>query len=79
MDPVVITELLKAGPLGILILYLVWDRNEARKEREEARRERLAYDQAHLVYDQARLEGDKVMSAALAALTTAVLKGNDHV
>lgn len=90
MDPSLVSELAgQWGPMGLLVGYLVWDkwtagkdnkeRREAdRKERQDLDTARLLHEREVLDYNKARLDADKAMSAALASLTTAILRGNDH-
>jgi hypothetical protein len=48
------TALINAGPMGMFVLYLIWDRQSGRSERQ--------------AYDRERLETDKAIASVLAAI-----------
>ena len=58
MSPQMIEGFLQFGPLGLIILYLVWDKTHDAKERR--------------ALDHARAEADKALAASLAALTVTI-------
>lgn len=60
-----ITQLITAGPLGIFVVYLVWERqrNDRTAASERVRRDKLDAD---------RIETDKALAGSLATLATLI-------
>lgn len=58
MSPEIINAFLEFGPVGLIVLYLVWDKTHDAKERR--------------ALDQARTEADKALAASLSALTVTI-------
>lgn len=65
MDPSFVSGLVGAGPLGIIVLYLIMERRQDKTDRKEV-------DEKRLVYDQNRLDADKELAGALASLTEVI-------
>lgn len=68
LDSIMAQTATNFGPLGLLILYLIWKETRDRKDR-------LDREHIQIEYDRERLEADKKMASTLAALTAAILKG----
>lgn len=64
------------GPMGLLIGYLIWDRNSQRsaQERLDSRKseERARLEEKKMALDHERVEADKALAASLAALTAVI-------
>lgn len=62
MEAGLVSALVGSGPLGILILYLMYLQKQDRETRAEERSRRDAVDEK-------RIEADKALAAALTGLT----------